>query len=208
MDLTNITIGQFLVLGMTAVRFPPIARAWSQNFQWSMGVIRLDIIEHFATWFLKSTGGNPTSVLTSKAMTTIGIQKRTNSGTYDALNVENVNLSGIGRVSYLASIELSNFFLTCYIWFIVATIISALLICTIRNCFYILEKRGKPVTDKEKKFPWSLYQKGLLFQLVCSSNRFLTTNLMEISRSSCHLFHWSLPALLGCLEKIQQQSRQ
>src|ERR1700750_2849469 len=90
-----------LILGMTAVRLPPISQAWSQNFQWSMGVIRLDIFERFATWFLRSTGGNPASILTSVATTSVRIQKRTNSETYNTLNAASVKLSGIRRVSYL-----------------------------------------------------------------------------------------------------------
>ena len=155
---------------MTAVHLPPIARAWSQNFQWCMGVIRLDVFEHFATWFLRSTGGNPTSILTSVATTSIRVQKRTNSGTYDTLNAANVNLRGLRRVSFLASIEITNFFLTCYIWFIIASLISALLIFTIRICLSILKKRVNSLNSQERKLPWNLYHKGLLFQLVSHSN--------------------------------------
>src|SRR5947208_3673655 len=35
--------------GMSAVDMPPIVRAWTQNFQWSMGIVYVDAFQRFAT---------------------------------------------------------------------------------------------------------------------------------------------------------------
>src|ERR1700753_1576648 len=148
---------------MTAIHFPPIVRAWSQNFQWSMGVIKIHIFQLFASWFLRSTGGYPTNLLTSGAKNSVKIQKRTNSGTFNAMNVQDINLSGIGRVSYLASIEITNFFLTSYMWFFIAAFISILSIFILKFCLNALERRGKHTFIRDEEIEWSVYHKGILF---------------------------------------------
>lgn len=63
------------VTAMLAVaRVPPIAAAWSQNFMWSLGIIKVGLVQNMANWYLQSTGGSPTHVLMNPHMS-VSVQK-------------------------------------------------------------------------------------------------------------------------------------
>lgn len=63
------------ITSMLAVaKAPPIAAAWAQNFQWSLGIIRASFIQSIANWYLQSTGGLPTDVLGNSYLS-ISVQK-------------------------------------------------------------------------------------------------------------------------------------
>ncbi|KAG5439303.1 hypothetical protein PCK2_000864 [Pneumocystis canis] len=47
------------IFGMMSCKMPPIVRAWTQNFQWTMGIINLGFMQKIFTWYIKSTGGMP-----------------------------------------------------------------------------------------------------------------------------------------------------
>ena len=64
------------IVGMTAVNLPPIVAAWTQNFQWSMGIIRVGFLQRFCTWYQRATGGTPSNLLSSLATTSVRVQKR------------------------------------------------------------------------------------------------------------------------------------
>jgi hypothetical protein len=51
------------MIGMTSVHIPPIVESWTQNFQWSIGIIHVDFLETICTWYQRSTGGTPTTLL-------------------------------------------------------------------------------------------------------------------------------------------------
>lgn len=63
------------ITSMLAVaRVPPIAAAWSQNFQWSLGVIRVAFVQKISNWYLQATGGEPTSILANLQLS-VSVQK-------------------------------------------------------------------------------------------------------------------------------------
>jgi Transient receptor potential (TRP) ion channel len=151
---------------MTAIHLPPLVRSWCQNHGWTMGVIRLTVLQRFATWILLATGGSNNQ---SSSTTSVTIEKRTNAGSFDALNIQNIALSGIGRVAYLASIDLSNFFLTCYTWFVLATVIMTVAFFSVRHIFLFLVKKEKLKLSFKPNADWNQRHKGFLFQLVSKS---------------------------------------
>ncbi|KAK5239848.1 putative flavin carrier protein 3, partial [Cryomyces antarcticus] len=53
------------IIGMAAVPVPPIVASWTQNFQWSMGIIRIGFLQDICTWYQRATGGTPSSVLSN-----------------------------------------------------------------------------------------------------------------------------------------------
>lgn len=55
---------------------PPIAAAWSQNFQWSMGIINVKFMQDIFNWYIQSTGGESTVVVANKDVLSISVQKR------------------------------------------------------------------------------------------------------------------------------------
>lgn len=152
---------------MTAIHLPPLVRAWTQNFQFSMGVIRFSGFQRLATWFLRSTNGRTTSVLAATASSSVKIHKRSNSDLIHTVTRINMDLGGIERVAYLARIEISNLFLTCYIWFILAAILVTVVMVISRIVSSRrAKKKGHLTLIKYNAEAWSNEHKGVIFQLV------------------------------------------
>lgn len=61
---------------MGVARVPPIAAAWTQNFQWSMGIINVKFLQDIFDWYVKATGGTPVVVVSNKDILSVSVQKR------------------------------------------------------------------------------------------------------------------------------------
>ena len=136
------------IAGMVSVRLPPIVASWTQNFQWAMGIINLSFMQTIFTWYIKSTGGTPSTLLLQPVGTNVVVQKRglipnlisrsingmepasllnfVKRQTQTASNSVPLTISGIQRVAYRAGIEHTNLFMTGYAFFIVLIVGSAL----------------------------------------------------------------------------------
>lgn len=142
----------FQNLAITAMmgvsRVPPIAAAWTQNFQWSMGIIKVDFMQKIFNWYVQATNGVSTVVVANKDVLSISVQKRnlerlakrislasSSDYSFDSLLDDSdlyttterntteyasriLVLRGIERVAFKAGIELSNFFLTGIVFFL------------------------------------------------------------------------------------------
>jgi hypothetical protein len=169
-------------IGMTAVTTPPIVRAWTQNFQWSMGIIRVGFLQKMATWYQRATGGTPSKFLSSLATTSVQIQKRslqqftkrTNSQTTTAENLRTVTVKGIERVGFLAKVEITNIFFTGYTFFVIFVLFVTLGVIMFKYVCEGLVKAGKMKPDKFTDFRngWRLVLKGILFRVVSSTSAF------------------------------------
>lgn len=179
-------------IGMTAVPLPPIVASWTQNFQWSMGIIRVGFIQDIATWYQRSTGGTPSTVLSSLATTSVQVQKRgiehvyhlikraaeeihgqivrrTNSSGATGTDTSNtVIVKGIDRVGFRAGIELTNIFLTGYIFFLIFVVFVVLGVLLFKLFCELMVKMGKMKGDKFQDFRngWTTVLKGILFRIV------------------------------------------
>ena len=67
------------LFGMTAAPLPPVVAAWTQNFQWSLGIIRVGFLQDIATWYQRSTGGTAATVLSKLSNTSVDVQKKKRS---------------------------------------------------------------------------------------------------------------------------------
>ena len=137
------------IAGMVSVRLPPIVASWTQNFQWSMGIIKLKFMQTIFTWYIKSTGGTPSTLLLQPVGTNVVVEKRgllplmartvqhlRRMHPSTLLNFvkrqtatspeATLTLKGIQRVAYRAGIEQTNLFMTGYAFFIVLVLGSAL----------------------------------------------------------------------------------
>ncbi|KAG5439831.1 hypothetical protein PCANB_000113 [Pneumocystis canis] len=112
------------IFGMMSSKMPPIVRSWTQNFQWTMGIINLGFMQKIFTWYIKSTGGTPTfyhypsfrrSIIIEKR-DTIPVVKRSSDSSQD---VGNVILRGLNRVAYNEGIEPTNLFMTSFSFFFI-----------------------------------------------------------------------------------------
>ncbi|KAB8342950.1 hypothetical protein FH972_022546 [Carpinus fangiana] len=193
------------LFGMTAVPLPPIVSSWTQNFQWSMGIIRVGFIQDIATWYQRSTGGSPSNLLGRLATTSVNVQKRSlafaseyssraarymserapafmssavqhgaklirrsNNDNQNAETLQIMTIRGIQRVGFRAGIEITNIFMTGYIFFVVFVMFVVLCVVAFKWILEALARSGKIKGDKFQDFRngWTTVLKGILFRLV------------------------------------------
>lgn len=176
------------IIGMTGVKLPPIVQSWTQNFQWSMGIIRIGFLQDICTWYQRSTGGIPTTLLSTLATTSVQVQKRsvdvlrdvysttrdqvlqkrTNGDSSVAENTKLIVVRGIDRVGFRAGIEQTNIFMTGIVFFVVFCFVVGLLIALFKAFCEVAIKNGWMKSDKFQDFRngWKIVLKGILFRLV------------------------------------------
>lgn len=182
------------MLGMLAVPLPPITASWFQNFEWSMGIINVGFVESIATWYQRSTGGTPATLLSSLSAVSVQLEKRTatvlkrfvrrsismaanalqtRATTDTSTSSGTLVLHGIDRVGFRAGIEITNIFLTSYIFFIffVALIVIAFLLTKL--ICDLLVKSGKKHDSWmiEIRQGWRTTLKGVLYRVVSTRLR-------------------------------------
>lgn len=64
------------MLGLTGVPLPPVVMSWTQDFQWSMGIIRLEFMQDIFTWYQRATGGTPATIFDSLTTVSVQVEKR------------------------------------------------------------------------------------------------------------------------------------
>ena len=67
------------IVGLCAMPLPPIVQSWTQDFQWTMGIIEVDFMQSIATWYQKSTGGTPSTILNTLTTTSVQVLKKRSS---------------------------------------------------------------------------------------------------------------------------------
>ena len=179
------------VIGMTSVKMPPIVQSWTQNFQWSMGIVRVGFLQSIATWYQRATGGTPSTYLSTLSTFSVQVQKRsldsmaamatanlrylakrqstTSTTTTTADNVKIVR--GIDRVGFRAGIEQTNIFMTGLIFFVFILFMVALVVALTKAILDACAKAGWMQSDRFLEFRngWKIVIKGILFRLVCTS---------------------------------------
>ncbi|KAJ5811778.1 hypothetical protein N7474_008079 [Penicillium riverlandense] len=177
------------MIGMTSVHMPPIVESWTQNFQWSIGIIHVDFLDTICTWYQRSTGGTPTALLSELSTTSVEIlrrrkrdlldpviepavkflkrattylTKRESSGTQKLVVVR-----GISRVGFRANIEETNVFLTGLIFFFVFVLLVMIIVISFTGICELLVRYGKIKSDNFQEFrkSWKVVLRGILFRL-------------------------------------------
>ena len=64
------------MFGMNTAPLPPVVASWTQNFQWSLGIIHVGFVQSIATWYQRATGGTPNVLLSKLGNTSVNVQKR------------------------------------------------------------------------------------------------------------------------------------
>ena len=169
------------IIGMTSVTMPPIVQSWTQNFQWSMGIIRVSFLQRLATWYQRSTGGTPTTYLSTLSTVSVQVEKRkraikrgidaitalvapavsrynfskrqtTTSTATSSSDLKNVIVRGISRVGFRAHIERTNIFMTGLIFFVGILMIASLLVALAKAAIEGAAKAGWMKSDKFRDF--------------------------------------------------------
>ncbi|KAM5445377.1 putative flavin carrier protein 3 [Microsporum audouinii] len=173
------------MIGLTSVTLPPVVQAWTQNFQWSMGIIHVGFIQRICTWYQRATGGTPATVLDSLTTTSIqikkrsmevmnhvlthpnGLTKRVNNNPSVGETINNIVLRGIDRVAFKAKMETTNFFMTGLLFFVLFVTFVVLLVTAFKGFCELAAKNGWMKTDKFQEFRngWKIVMRGILFRL-------------------------------------------
>ncbi|KAL4803616.1 hypothetical protein BDV18DRAFT_162636 [Aspergillus unguis] len=170
------------MIGMTSIHMPPIVESWTQNFQWSMGIIRVGFLQDICTWYQRSTGGTAATVLSELSTVSVQVLKKRSmdvvGGAMNALlkrdgaesekaTSESKEVRGIERVGFISKIEETNIFLTGFIFFIVFVALVMLLVVAFKGICELLVKHGKMKSDKFQDFRngWRVVARGILFRL-------------------------------------------
>ncbi|TGZ82302.1 TRP-domain-containing protein [Ascodesmis nigricans] len=70
------------IVAMVGVPLPPLVLAWTANFDWAMGIMRLQFMQKIFHWYIQATGGHPSSLLVRTQEVSVQIAKRS----LDAIN--------------------------------------------------------------------------------------------------------------------------
>lgn len=176
-------------IGLCAVPLPPIVASWTQNFQWTMGIIRVTFLQKMATWYQRATGGTPTTYLSQLTEISIEVQKmrrvrraldfttgalgrlvaRSNAAATEAqAGTERIVLRGVERVGFKANIETTNIFFTGYTFLIVFILFTIIGVVAFKYICEGLVKAGRMKSDKFVDFRngWRTVLKGILFRVI------------------------------------------
>ena len=174
------------IIGMTAVPLPPIVASWTQNFEWSLGIIKVGFLESICTWYQRATGGTPSTLLSTLNTESVEVQKRSlnvgknimraahalskrvNNTSSTASAAKVVIVAGIKRVGFRAKIENTNIFLTGLIFFMIFVFLTAVCVMLFKGFCEIAVKAGWFKGDKFEDFRtgWKIVLKGILFRIV------------------------------------------
>ena len=180
------------MIGMTGVPLPPVVASWTQNFQWTMGIIRVGFLQDICTWYQRSTGGKPSTVLSNLNTASVQVQKRalveqahklflrtmtkrTIAARAEAASSKVVVVQGIERVGFRAGIEPTNIFLTGLIFFMVFVVFTAISVALFKGFCEVAVKAGWFKGDKFEDFRngWKIVLKGILFRMVSICPNFM-----------------------------------
>ncbi|KAF1937627.1 TRP-domain-containing protein [Clathrospora elynae] len=176
-------------IGLCAVPLPPIVSAWTQNFQWTMGIIRVEFLQKMSTWYQRATGGTPTTHLSQLSFISVEVQRkmktrralefttgavgrlmsRSNAAATEAqAGGERLVLHGIERVGFKARIETTNIFFTGYTFFVIFILFTVIGVVAFKYICEGLVKAGRMKGDKFVDFRngWQTVLKGILFRVV------------------------------------------
>lgn len=170
------------IIGLTAVRLPPIVQSWTQDFQWSMGIIRVGFMQDIFTWYQRATGGTPSTIFDS--LTTVSVQVEKRSLQERSLQLAGHSLSlfkrglammpravtslakraniqtgsgsyvvfGIQRVAFRAKIETTNLFMTGLTFFCIFVVITVLCVVIFKGILELMAKQKWMAGDKFLEF--------------------------------------------------------
>lgn len=118
------------MIGLCSVPLPPAVKSWTQDFQWSMGIINVQFVQDIVTWYQRSTGGVATDLLKRLKFVSVQVEKRSlpmlepaaklgrravqelTTRAYEQTSFGSYIVHGIQRVAFRAGIETTNLFLT------------------------------------------------------------------------------------------------
>ncbi|KAK0719667.1 hypothetical protein B0H67DRAFT_159862 [Lasiosphaeris hirsuta] len=170
------------MLGLTAVPLPPVVMAWTQDFQWSMGIIRVGFMQDIFTWYQRATGGTPSHIFDSLTTVSVQVEKRSAElinlakrsiammprtivepmaaiMKHDLIRRGNIQTGsgsylvfGIQRVAFRAGIESTNLFMTGLTFFCIFVVIVTICVAAFKGLLELLVRQRRMKSDKFIEF--------------------------------------------------------
>ncbi|XDG04541.1 hypothetical protein ABKA04_004156 [Annulohypoxylon sp. FPYF3050] len=181
------------MLGLTSIHLPPVAQSWTQDFQWSMGIINVDFMQDIFTWYQRATGGTPSTIFDSLTTVSVQVEKRALAVLPEAAAdlykrsvailpraagsiMKRANIMtgsgsyivyGIQRVAFRAGIETTNLFMTGLTFFCLLVVFTIGAVAAFKGLceLSVKQKWMKPDTFLEFRNGWLTVLKGILFRL-------------------------------------------
>ncbi|KAI1372044.1 TRP-domain-containing protein [Hypoxylon crocopeplum] len=181
------------MLGLTAIHLPPVVQSWTQDFQWSMGIINVDFMQDIFTWYQRATGGTPSTIFDSLTTVSVQVEKRALEAFPDAAVslyrrsaallpravgaiAKRANtmtgsgsfiVFGIQRVAFRAGIETTNLFMTGLVFFCLLVVFTIGAVAAFKGLceLAVKQKWMKGDTFLEFRNGWLTVLKGILFRL-------------------------------------------
>ncbi|KAK2595169.1 putative flavin carrier protein 3 [Conoideocrella luteorostrata] len=169
------------IIGLTGVHLPPIAQSWTQNFQWSMGIIHVTFMQKTFTWYQRATGGTPANIFSTLRSISVQVQKRSLEMVEPGVSLAKRALAvlpdavtgsaarllrrgniqtesgayvvyGIQRVAFRSKIETTNLFMTGLTFFCLFIIVTALGIAAFKGIIELCASKGMLAKDRFLEF--------------------------------------------------------
>jgi hypothetical protein len=182
------------IVGLCAIPLPPIVQSWTQDFQWTMGIIEVNFMQSIATWYQKSTGGTPSTILNSLTTTSVQVLKKRSSENkfakrsvdttiklltraHEELTKRSNNadqttgihvVKGMDRVAFRAGMESTNLFLTGLAFFCIFIVFTIIFVALFKGFCEAAVKARWMKSDKFQDFRngWLTVLKGIMFRMV------------------------------------------
>lgn len=170
------------ICGLVAVYLPPLALAWTLDFDWTMGIIQVDFLQRLATWYQKATGGTPSTLLNSLTTTSVSVQKRAQYATdliqwgaskiYSRATTQSITgsytVTGINRIAFVNKMEVTNLFLTGVIFFNIFVIITVICVLLFKGFIELAVRANWFHKDKFQDFRngYLVVLKGIMFRII------------------------------------------
>lgn len=178
------------MLGLTAIHLPPVVQSWTQDFQWSMGIIKVTFMQNIFTWYQRATGGTPSTLFDSLTTVSVQVEKRSLPGVAMEVfrrsaammpravgtlskraNIQTGSGSyivyGIQRVAFKAGVESTNLFMTGLSFFCLFVMFTIMGVAAFKGFCEVAAKNNwiKHDTFLEFRNGWLTVLKGILFRL-------------------------------------------
>lgn len=163
------------MLGLCSVPLPPVVQSWTQDFQWSMGIIRVTFIQDILTWYQRSTGGQASALLDTLHTVSVQVEKVKRAlpaiepvvGLAKRANIQtsfgSYIVYGIQRVAFREGIETTNLFLTGLTFFYIFVVLTTLAVASFKGLCELAAKAGLIKGDRFSDFRagWLTVLKGM-----------------------------------------------
>ncbi|KAK3381761.1 hypothetical protein B0H63DRAFT_213610 [Podospora didyma] len=175
------------IIGLCGVPLPPVVASWTQDFQWSMGIIKVKFIQDILTWYQRATGGTPSTIFDSLHTVSVQVEKRSlvapslavfgRAAVHHAASiVKRANITtffgsyivyGIQRVAFRAGIESTNLFMTGLTFFYIFFVLAAFCVTAFKGLCELAARLHwiKGDTFSDFRNGWLTVLKGVLFRV-------------------------------------------